>query len=475
MKSNIHIYLLLAFTGAFAIGCIPRQLDARQAETNLPETYSPQAVDTSEMSVKWDDYFKDPYLQALIDSALLRNQELNIVLQEIAIRQNEVLEKTGEYQPKLNIGLGAGAEKAGRFTRDGSVEHNLEIDEGQEFPEPLGDFALGARATWEVDIWRKLRNAKDAAQLRFLAQTEARNFLVTQLVSEIAEAYYELLALDNSLEIINRNLEIQSDALAKTRQLKQYAKANQLAVNRFEAQFLNTQNQQYAIKQRITEVENRLFFLTGSYRDTLQRQSANMLSLTLDTLNAGIPAQLLRNRPDIRKAELELAAAKIDVKVARADFYPRLDVSAGIGYRAFNPSYVLNPESMIYDVAGDLIAPLINRKAITARYNMASAAQLQAVLSYEQTVLQAYTDVLNQLTKLENYSKSVDTKVREVEVLNASVVVANNLFKFAKADYVEVLLTQEEALDAQMELVEAKLMQLQAKVHIYRALGGGWK
>ena len=152
-----------------------------------------------------------------------------------------------------------------------------------------------------------------------------------------------------------------------------------------------------------------------------------------------------------------------------------LDISAGLGFKAFNPSFLLDPESAVFNLAGDLIAPLVNKKAIRARYNMASAAQIQAVYQYEQTVLNAYTDVLNQLAKLQNYSNSFSTKEREVEILSESVDIANNLFRYAKADYVEVLLTQEEVLDAKMELVETKLQQLLAKVAIYRALGGGWQ
>jgi multidrug efflux system outer membrane protein len=178
------------------------------------------------------------------------------------------------------------------------------------------------------------------------------------------------------------------------------------------------------------------------------------MDLEIDSIQAGVPARLLHNRPDIRQAEYQLQAANLDVAVARADFYPSLDISAGVGFQAFNPTFLLNPESILFNLVGDLSAPLINRKSIKARYNMASAMQIQAVYQYEQTVLNAYTDVLNQLTKLENYANSFSTKQREVDILNESVRIANSLFRYAKADYVEVLLTQEEVLDAKMELVE---------------------
>lgn len=461
---------LMAFTA-----CKAPSVVFHETQMEVPSYFDPSMVDSITMAdVNWKTYFMDDYLEALIDSSLARNQELQIVLQEIEVSRSEVLERAGEYLPFVTTGGGIGAEKPGRYTRDGAVEHALEIEEGRHFPEPLGDYFFGASASWELDIWRRLRNAKDAAQFRFLAQTEGKNLLVTVLISEIAEAYYELMALDNLNIIIGQNLVIQREALDKAIRLKEFAKANQLAVNRFEAQLLNTQNQQFDIRQRMVETENRIRYLVGGYLDTIPRHSDRLMEISLDSIRAGVPPDLLNNRPDIRKASYEMAAAKLDIKVARANFFPRVDLRAGIGFQAFNPSFLFNPESLVFNAAGDLMAPLINRKAIQAQFNIASAHQIQSVFQYEQSLLQAYTDVLNQMNKLENYSESLDTKSREVEVLMQSVDVADNLFQFAKADYVEVLLTQEEVLDAQMELVETKLKQLQAKVHLYRALGGGW-
>jgi outer membrane protein TolC len=191
-------------------------------------------------------------------------------------------------------------------------------------------------------------------------------------------------------------------------------------------------------------------------------------------VHAGIPSMLLRNRPDVRKAELQLAAAKLDVKAARANFYPSLSLSAGIGYRAFNPAYLIQPEGLIYNLAGDLMAPLVNRNAIRANYQSANERQIQELLRYEQTILNAYVEVVNQLAQVENSSQGLKLKTREVDILMQSVDIANNLFRFARADYLEILLTQREALKSKMELMEIKLKQMNARVNVYRALGGGW-
>jgi len=259
------------------------------------------------------------------------------------------------------------------------------------------------------------------------------------------------------------------------KQQKEAAKLTLLAVNRFEAQLLNTTNLQYEIQQRIIEAENQIRFLTGSFSSSIVRSSQVFSDIGSDSVYAGVPSQLLINRPDIRQAELNLAAAKLDVKVARANFYPSFRIEAGAGFQAFDASYLFKPESVLYNLTGDLIAPLINRNAIKAAYRSANARQIQEVYLYEQAILNGYVDVVNQLAKVQNYARSYEAKSREVEILTRSIEISNSLFRSARADYLEVLLTQREALESRMELIEIKMKQLNARVNIYRALGGGWR
>jgi outer membrane protein, multidrug efflux system len=191
---------------------------------------------------------------------------------------------------------------------------------------------------------------------------------------------------------------------------------------------------------------------------------------------SGIPSQLLANRPDIKQAELELVAAKLDVKVARAEFYPSLDISAGIGLNAFKPSYLTTfPESLLYNLVGDIAGPLINRNAIKAEFLSANSRQIQALYNYERTVLNAYLEVSNQVSKISNLEKNYNLKSQRVEALQKSIDASNDLFKSARVDYFEVLMTQRDALESKLELVETKKEQLNAMVTIYRNLGGGWR
>jgi NodT family efflux transporter outer membrane factor (OMF) lipoprotein len=469
-----HRYAEVIFLSVIFSACAPT-IVSKKEDTSVPVSYNSSQDTTNTATINWKEYFTDPNLIALIDTALINNQELNITLQEIEIASNEVRARKGEYLPFVGVRGAAGVEKVGRYTSQGANDANTEIKPGEEFPEPLPDYRVGVIANWEVDVWRKLRNAKKSAVMRYLSSVEGKNFMVTNLIAEIANAYYELLALDNQLELVKQNIEIQSNALEVVRRQKEAARVTELAVRRFEAQVLNTKSRQYGIQQSITETENWINFLVGRYPQTIQRNAQGFISLVPNTIQAGIPAQLLENRPDVKQAELNLAAAKLDVKVAKARFYPSLGISAGIGFQAFNPAYLVEtPASLLYSLAGDLTAPLVNRNAIKAAYYSANAMQIQAVYNYERTVLSAYVEVANQLSMISNMEQSYNLKSQEVDALTDSINISNRLFSSARADYMEVLFTQREALDSKFELIETKKQQMNAVVNIYHALGGGW-
>lgn len=460
-----------------ATGCsLPSSLTVKPENKTVPAGYAAAKDTVNTASIKWKSFFTDPYLDALIDTALANNQEYNIMMQEINIAQYEARARKGEYLPFIGIGAGAGVDKPGRYTRNGALEENLELEPGKKNPEPLPDFMLGVNASWEIDIWKKLRNAKKSSVLKYLATVEGRNFMVTNLIAEIANSYYELMALDNQLEILKRNIAIQQNALEIVRLQKEAAKATELAVRKFEAEVLKNQGRQYYIMQQITETENRINFLAGRFPQPVARNSSAFSNLVPESIQAGIPSQLLANRPDIRQAELELNASKLDAKAAKASFYPSLRITAGIGYQAFNPQFLFrSPESMLYSAAGDLMAPLINRNAIKAYYYSATSKQIQNVYNYERAILRAHMEVANQLSNISNLEKSYDLKTKEVQALTQSIDISTSLFKSARADYMEVLMTQRDALESTFELIETKKQQLNAMVNLYQALGGGWK
>jgi multidrug efflux system outer membrane protein len=284
------------------------------------------------------------------------------------------------------------------------------------------------------------------------------------------------LALDHQLALVKENISLQGNALELVKLQKQASRVTELAVQKFRAEVLNSQSLEFDLQQQIKETENKLNLLLGRYPQAILRTQSNFLALRPADISEGIPSQLLVNRPDVKQAELELVAAKLDVKVARAEFYPSLGISAGIGLQAFRPSYLFRlPESMLYSLAGDLTAPIINRNAIKAEFAAANAKQLQALYQYARTLLTAYLEVANELAKSENLERKFSLKSQQVDALDHSTSIANDLFKSARADYLEVLMTQRDALESKLELIETKKAQLINRTMLYRNLGGGWK
>ncbi len=476
MRKPVNItYALLGLSLVFT-GCrIPAIVQSREAKP-MPHAYSNSTDTTTVASIGWREFFTDKNLVNLIDTALKNNQELMITLQEIAIVKNEIQFRQIALQPKVNARLGAGVEKVGRYTSQGAGDKSTEITPGEEVPDALTDITAAVSATWEVDIWRKLRNAKEAAITRYLATKEGRNFVITNLVAELAGSYYELLALDNQLEIVRQNIALQKNAFEIVKVQKEASRATELAVQKFNAEVLKSQSLEFDILQKINETENRINLLAGRYKGDIPRDRGAFLNLVPAAVRSGMPAQLLASRPDIKQAELQLVAAKLDVKVARAEFYPSLGISAGIGMQAFKPAYLLKfPESMLYNLAADLAGPIINRNAIKAEFYNANARQLQAMYNYERIIMNAYLEVSTQLSRINNLEKSYELKAKQVSALSRSIEVSNDLFKSARADYLEVLMTQRDALEAKLELVDTKRDQLNAVISVYRNLGGGWR
>jgi len=476
-KHNGHFatWALIIAAGLLVLpSCGIPQLRSAKPAPPVPDTFNGLTSCDNVTQLGWCEFFEDRHLTDLIGQAMSGNQELRILNEDIQIASNEVLGRRGEYLPFVTFGSRANLEKSSRYTIDGAVEDQLTVAPGKPFPEPLPDFLLATNVSWELDIWRKLRNARDAASLRYLGTSEGRNYIVTRLVSEVADKYYELLALDNRLLTLDKTIAIQEQTLQTAKAMKEAARGTELAVQRFEAEVRKNQSERMIIQQEIVEVENRLNFLVGRFPQPVERHSADYINLQLHALSAGVPAQLLQNRADIRQAERELAAAGLDVRVARARFYPSLNISAGFGYEAFNPRYLfMGPESMIYSVGGDLVAPLINKKAIQADYMTANALQLQKVYEYQRVVLNAFIEVINRLSKVDNYGKSIEVKKQQLASLEASVDSATKLFQNARAEYMEVLLAQRDLMEARMTLIETKQQQLAAVVMAYQALGGG--
>lgn len=476
-KAILHKGSILILVSLSLWNCkAPQEAIDFNSEAKLPTSYSGETSTVNSGLIPWKQFFTDKNLILLIEEALKNNQELLITIQEIEVAKNEVLAKKGKLTPQVNAKLGAGVEKVGRYTSQGAGDAGTEMKPGMKVPEQIGDFSAALSASWEIDMWGKLHHAKEAAVKRYLSTVEGKNYVLSSLIAEVATSYYELLALDNQLDLTMQYIELQQKALAVAKIQKQAARGTELGVKKFEAELLKSQSLAFSIHQEITETENRINALLGRYPQPIVREKDSFMHLIPSVIETGIPSQLLSNRSDIKQAELELEATRLDVKVARAEFYPSLEISAAIGLNAFKPSYLTRlPESVMYSFVGELTAPLINRSAIKVAFKTANAHQIQALYEYDRKLLNAYLDVANQMTNIDNMQQAFEYKKQETQTLSDAVVIANELFKSSRADYLEVLMTQREAMNAKIELVEAKSKQLEAVVDIYKSLGGGWQ
>ncbi len=343
-------------------------------------------------------------------------------------------------------------------------------------PTNLPDLGFGLEASWEPDLWGRLGHLQGAARARYLATIEGSHLVIANLVADVAAAYFELIALDRVQQIVTTTIARQSEQLELMRVEKQAGRTNELAVEQFAAQLASTRALGATTLQQAREVEHRIDLLLGRLPRPIARSQDALERDVPPGFAAGIPSALLRNRPDLRAAELEVQAAHLDVSAARAAFYPRLDISASLGYDAFDPRFLLTtPESLVYGLAAGLVAPLVNRRGIEAAFATARAAQIEAMYRYQGTVLKAFLEVATGLSAIEQAGAVVAQQRAKLAALADAVDAASALFHAGKATYLEVLVAQQNSLDAELELTAALRDQHLATVGLYKALGGGWQ
>ena len=460
-------------------GCSSLNTALSIPEKTLPDTFT-QTVDKQEAitvaSVNWREYFTDNNLQNLLDEAVKNNPDLQMALQRIEISRSSVKLANGALLPQVSLNVGGSVRRFGLYTMDGAGNSTTQITPGQTIPTNLPDMYLGMQSSWEIDIWEKLRHQRESAISTYLASVEGTNFVISTLVADVASYYTELLALDNELALVQQTITKQQEALEVIQLQKEVGRANELAVEQFHAQLLNTKILEKNIQQQVIEVENKINFLLGRYPQPIKRNKDIFARELPAQIASGFPSQLLANRPDIREAEFKIQATQFDLQAAKAAFYPNFNITASLGFQAFNPEFLFSsPASIAYSVFGTLVAPIINMNALKAQFNTAQANQLTAMYHYQKTVLNAYVEVANQLVAIENLQQVNLLKTQQNALLKKSVETSGELYKTARATYLEVLLAQQNALQSNIELIGVIKQQRLSAINIYKALGGGWK
>ncbi|MBL7934024.1 MAG: efflux transporter outer membrane subunit [Bacteroidia bacterium] len=442
----------------------------------VPTAFVLQNDSTTSADVGWRDFFKDSVLVNLIEQGLNRNLDILTAFQRIEFSKAEMTFSHKALLPSLSVNASAARRKYGLYTMDGAGNISTEIEPGYIVPINLPDYYVGFQSSWEADIWGKLKNKKKSAIARYLATVEGKNFLTTNLVAEIALNYYDLLAMDNQLEILRETIKLQDEALQIAEVQKRAGVTNELAVEQFEAQLLSSKALELEVEQSITERESKLNHLLGRYPQSITRKGLEFMREAPYVIKVGVPADLLRNRPDVRRAEYELMASGADVKSARKAFYPSVTITGAVGYQAYKMAFLFSsPESVAYALVGGLAAPILNRKELKRELGKSMALNQMAVYAYQNALITGFTEVHNEMIRINRLEKILEYKLKEADVMSLSIETSSELFKTGRANYMEVLMAQRNSLRSKLEMVSTKQKQFNSFINIYKALGGGWK
>jgi outer membrane protein, multidrug efflux system len=476
MKKQYRNILILGISlGILGTACVTIK-ESKIEPYTLPSTFSNKTDTANIGNLKVAEFFKDTLLRRLIDTALERNLDVKIASQKIEMALGDHVFSKGALWPTVNGMAFANPRKYGYYTMDDAGNRVTEFYPGKFIPTHLPDYFTGLQTAWEVDLWGKLRGRKKAAWSRYLSTVEGRNLWVTQLVDKVATSYYELVSLDMELELVRNSIKIQQEALDLMKVQKEASQVNELSVKQFQALWYHTQSLESEVLQKIQLIENDLNSWLNRFPQRIERNIAPFKQDSLlQALQTGVPSELLELRPDIRASEQELRASNADVWAAKAAFYPSLNITGSIGFQAFSTQFLFNfPQSIAYNLLGNLTGPLLNRSAIKSHFKKAKANQIEGLYRYQKTVLQAYFEVASELSNLKYLKEMEALKALQNKDLKQSVEIARELFLTGRANYLEVLTAQRNALDASMEWIRIKKAMYISNVHLYKALGGGW-
>jgi NodT family efflux transporter outer membrane factor (OMF) lipoprotein len=406
--------------------------------------------------------FTDTVLQGLITEGLGRNLDLKIALTRLAAAQAELVRSRAAFLPSLS-GTASVAESRLAFTQGYGIFTNLTI------------YQVGLASSWEADVWGKLRSTRRAALANLLASEAGTRAVQTQLVADIAGYYYRLLALDQQLAITEQTVVNRQGDVTTMRLLKRNAVVTGAAVVQSEANQASAEVALPALRRRIREAENALSSLLARPAGPIRR--TNLATQVLPgALPTGIPAQLLHRRPDVQQAEFAYRAAFETTNVARTYFYPALTITAAGGFSSLTLQDWFSQGSLFGNVIGGLAQPIFSQGLNRARLRTAQARQREAQYRFEQSLLGASEEVSNALYARQAALEQQQTRVRQLAFLRQSVDFTQELLRYSSStNYTDVLTSEQSLLAAQLSSIDDRLLELQAGVALYRALGGGWQ
>jgi outer membrane protein, multidrug efflux system len=442
--------------------------DAPKVETQgiVRDSAGSNADTTTIANIPWKEYFADPKLQALIAEGLNKNFDMQITMSRISQAEANLSMARGALLPSVAVGV--------------SVDPTF-YSSGSNGTKVLGYSSnvtsFGFSAAWEIDLWGKLNNQSKAQYASYLSTYEYRNLVQTTLISNIAKAYYNLMALDEQLKITNETVILLQKSSETMAQLKEAGQQNAAALEQSNALLYGTQLSIPQLESLIRIQENAISALLGRNPGTIDRDSIGSQTVS-EKLAYGVPAQLLAKRPDVRQAELSFRSAYALTDVAKANFYPSLTIGStyspvSLGVAAGGFSNLFKPENIAAEIIAGISQPLFYKKQLKGNLKIAQAQQEQALLTFQSTVLAAGQEVSDILFSYHSSLSKNDYRDKQVKSLTNAVDFTQELLKAGEATYTEVLSAQQNLLSAQLNQVNDKLEQLTYSVSLYKALGGG--
>ena len=466
---KIYSFSIILFIALLFTACVTKKY-TRPELSSQADKYRNVETDTANFAtVNWRTFFADPYLIALIDTALQNNFDIKKAESQMRAAEEYLKRSKAAFAPSIGMNLGMGV--TGK-----DINGTLK---------PIGVFSLQANtlvqspsvaATWEIDIWGKLASAKRSAKAQLEQSQAYYQAMQTQLIAAIASAYYALISYDNELQIYEASAKTRGESLEVLKALKEAAKTNEVSVNQGAAQYYYTLATIPQVKINIQTTENLIAVLLGKPPMEIKRSTIFDAQFgEVDELQTGIPAQLLANRPDLVAAEKALIAAHEQWNYTRAAMYPSLVISGNIGFDAANfANWFSFPQSFAGSLLAGLTAPIFAQRQLRTQRNVAAENKLQAIYNYEYTMLAAQREVSDAFITYLLSKESIENQKLQVEELNNAISGSLELLKSGKASYLDLLFAQDNALNSAVGLVRYYLQNTYAKIELYRSLGGGW-
>lgn len=428
-----------------------------EPQTSVPEGLYGEEVNVSDTvsigNIHWKDFFSDPYLQALIEKGLAQNTDVQTASLRVEEAKASLLSAKLAFLPSFAL-----SPQGGVNTVEGSKASHT--------------YTLPVTASWELDIFGKLRNAKRQAKAAYLQSEDYKQAVYSSLIANIANTYYTLLMLDEQLEISRRTAETWKETVASTQALMDAGQADEAAVSQMRATYYEVENSVIDLEEQVNQVENSLSLLLAETPHRIARGKLSAQSFTKD-LSVGIPFQLLSNRPDVRVAERDVEQAFYVTNQANAAFYPAITLSGSAGWTNSVGGLITNPGKFVTSALASLTEPLFNRGALIARRRIAKAQQEEALLTFRQKLLDAGTEVNDALVSYQTSKKKKDNYEQQITALEKAFTSTSLLMEHGNTTYLEVLTAHQTLLSAQLSQTANCFKEIQSLINLYQALGGG--